>query len=74
MHTFHHKKESKILKLIELLNDKEYNIKRIKLIKRLRTQHHFRISWYKAVDRNIRDYSIAVMLLYVGTGKSELSF
>ena len=41
-------------------------IKRIKLIIRdwLRTQHHFRISSHLAVDRNIKDYSIDVMLLY----------
>ena len=38
--------------------------RRVEKIKRLRTQYHFRISLYKAVDKNFRDYSIDVMLLY----------
>ena len=37
-------------------------VKRIKLIKRLKTPYHFRISSYKAVDRNVRGYLITVML------------
>ena len=39
-------------------------IKSIKSIKRLKKLHHFRISSYKAVDRNVRDYLITVMLFY----------
>ena len=38
-------------------------IKSIKSIKRLKTLYHFRISSYKAVDRNVRGYLITVMLL-----------
>ena len=34
-------------------------LKRIKWIKRLKTQYHFLIT---AVDRNVRDHLIAVML------------
>ena len=30
----------------------------------LRTLYHFRISSHLAVDRNVKDYSIDVMLLY----------
>ena len=57
MFTFHHRKESKIPKLRELLNGSKED-------KRLRTQYHFRIPLYKAVDKNFRDYSLDVMLLY----------
>ena len=31
---------------------------------RPRTQHHFRISSHLAIARNVKDYSIDVMLLY----------
>ena len=51
-------KESKRLKLRELLHGKED-----KVDKEAETQYHFRISSLKAVDRNARGYSFAVLKL-----------
>ena len=59
---FHHKKESKILKLRELCG-KEDNENKVDK-EGIRAQYHFHISSHLAVDRNLKDYSIDLMLPY----------
>ena len=48
------------MKVRELLNSKED-----KVDKEAETQYHFRISSLKAVDRNVRDYSIKCIIFNV---------